>query len=73
MYSALVTRILTKVFGGGPVITEDCDDPGPEHLQGGHVGREDTKCTSECGHIYLFDTGLLVVDLREWRGSKPET
>lgn len=48
---------LTKVFDRGAVVTEDCDNTGPEHLQGGYVGREDTEHTVKCGHVNLFHTG----------------
>lgn len=34
---------LTKVLGRGAVITEDSDDPGPEHLKGGNMGWEDAE------------------------------
>lgn len=55
---------LTKVLDGGAVITENCDDSGPEDLQGGDVGREDAKCTRECRYVHLFHTGLFEKHLR---------
>lgn len=58
---------LTKVFSSGAIIIEDRDDAGPEHLQGGHVGGEDTKCTSKCRHIHLLHAGLFEENLQIWQ------
>ena len=55
--TALLRRSLTKVFDRWAVVIVDCDHAGPEHLQGGDVGREDTECTGECGHINLLHIG----------------
>lgn len=49
---------LTEVLGRGPIITEDRDNAGPEHLQGGDVGGQDTERTCKSGHVHLFHTGL---------------
>lgn len=51
-------RILTKVFSRGAVLIEDRDNTGPEHLQGGNVGRKDAKRTCERRDVYLFHTGF---------------
>lgn len=56
---------LTKEFSCGAVIIEHCDHAGPEDLQRGDVGREDTESTSQRGHVNLFHTGLLEVHLGE--------
>lgn len=56
---------LTKEFSCGAIIVEHCDHARPEDLQRGDVSREDTKSTSQCGHINLFHTGLLEVHLGE--------
>lgn len=53
-----VMQNLTKIFDRGAIVTDDCDNTGPEHLQSGYVGRKDTERTSECGHVNLFHTGL---------------
>lgn len=50
---------LTKVLGRGAVVIDDCHDAGPEHLQGGNVGREDAESAGECGDVDLLHTGLL--------------
>lgn len=60
---------LTKVFDSGAVVTEDCDNPGPEHLQGGYVGRKDTERTGKCGHVNLCHTGLLEEHLESGDGE----
>lgn len=64
---------LTKVFDSGTVIIKDCDDTGPEHLQGGYMGRKDAKRASKCGHVDLFHTGLFEIHLesgdRRWRDA----
>lgn len=57
---------LTKVFSRGTIVTEDCDHTRPEHLQGGDMGREDTKRTGKRGHINLLHTGLFEEDLQMW-------
>lgn len=55
---------LTKVLDGGAIITENCDNSGPEDLQGGDVGRKDAESTRQCGYVHLFHTGLFEKDLR---------
>lgn len=65
VYLITYKEYLTKVFSRGAVLTKDCDNTGPEHLQGGHVGRKDTKCTSKCWHVDLFHTGFIKEHLEE--------
>jgi len=62
--SSLRCDNLTEVFSRGAVVIEDRDNAGPEHLQGGYVGRQDTKRTSKCGHVDLFHAGLFEKHLR---------
>lgn len=57
-------RILTKVFSRGAVLIEDRDNTGPEHLQGGNVGRKDAKRTCERRDVYLFHTGFFEENLQ---------
>lgn len=63
-FSTLYFQSLTEILDGGAVIAENCDDTGPEDLQGGDVGRKDAECTRERGHVHLFNTGLLEEHLR---------
>lgn len=66
--------ILTKVLGGGAVVTENCDYAGPEDLQGGDVGGEDAERPRERGYVHLFDTGLFEKHLRrEDENTHPST
>lgn len=60
---------LTEVFGGGAVFSVDNDQPWPQDLQGGHVGRQDTKGPRLRGHIHLPDVGAIeenLKSLKEW-------
>lgn len=61
---------LTEVFGGGAVLSVDNDQPWPQDLQGGHVGRQDTKGPRLRGHIHLPDIGAIEENLektlKEW-------
>lgn len=63
-FSTFYFQNLTEVLDGGAVIAENCDDTGPEDLQGGDVGRKDAECARERGHVHLFNTGLLEEHLR---------
>lgn len=68
-------KSLTKVLGGGAIVTENRDNTGPEDLQGGDVGWEDAEWTRERGYIHLFNTGLFKEHLRgrdtrvQWNGD----
>lgn len=48
---------LTKVFGGGAVLGVDNNQPRPQHLQGGYVGRQDAKGSRLRGNVHLPDVG----------------
>jgi hypothetical protein len=56
---------LTKELRCRAIIVEHGDHSGPENLQRGDMGREDTESTSQRGHVNLFHTGLLEVHLGE--------
>lgn len=68
--SPFVKPNLTKVFGSRAIVVEDCDHTGPEHLQGGYVGRKDAECTSKRGHINLFHAGLFEKHLENGDGME---
>lgn len=50
---------LTKVLSGGAIFSVDHNQPRPQDLQSGHMGRQDTKGSSECGHVHLPDVGTI--------------
>lgn len=58
---------LTKVFGGGAILSMDNNQPWPQDLQGGHVGRKDAKGSCLRGHIHLPDVGTVEKHLEKHR------
>lgn len=63
-FFTLYLQSLTKVLDGGAIITEYGDNSGPEDLQRGDMGREDTERTRQRGNVHLFHTGLFEKHLR---------
>ena len=57
-------RSLTEEFFGLAIILIDGHNTGFEYGNSGYVQRHNTEISAECGHIHLFDTDALVVDLK---------